>query len=388
MFALMGPRRPSDEELISSLDAAHARVGREERELLRFIAQVDERDIWLEWGARNTAHWFSMRLGISWWKAQRLIVAAKALGHLPRISDALVSGRLSLDKVTELARFATPENEQKLIGWAEKVSGAAIRHKGDLEARRQLEEDIEAEKSRSVDWWYSDEGHFSLQADLPAAQGATIVRALERMAESIPAMPGEKGGSSAPERRADALVALCSARIASDPDPDRATVIVHAQLEGLSANTGGCEVEDGPVLHPESVRRLLCNARMQTVVEDSGGNVVGLGRMHREPSAWMQRQVRYRDRECRFPGCGARRFTQAHHLRFWSHGGRTELENLLLICSFHHKLVHELGWKVTRARDGTVRWFRPSGAEYRAGPSPGRRMPELAAIRRSLSVVH
>jgi hypothetical protein len=108
------------------------------------------------------------------------------------------------------------------------------------------------------------------------------------------------------------------------------------------------------------------------VVETKSGDVVGLGRMTREPSAWMVRQIRYRDRECRFPGCGARRFTQAHHIRWWRNGGRTDLDNLLLICSFHHKLVHEHGWAVKRDADGTVRWFRPGGIRYRAGPSPGK----------------
>jgi len=177
------------------------------------------------------------------------------------------------------------------------------------------------------------------------------------------------------KRRADALVALASCKLSEDPDPDRATVTVHAGLEGLSANTSGCEVEGGTVIHPETVRRLLCNARVQTVVEDGSGNVVGVGQMHREPSAWMQRQVRYRDKECRFPGCGTRAFTQAHHVKFWSHGGRTELDNLLLTCWFHHRLVHEHRWKVTRARDGTVRWFRPDESEYHAGLSPGKRRP-------------
>ena len=167
-----------------------------------------------------------------------------------------------------------------------------------------------------------------------------------------------------PQRRADALLALCSARIAKDPDPDRATVIVHAQLEGLRANSWGAETQDGAVLHPESVRRLLCNARIQTVIEDENANVIAIGPLHREPPVWMQRQVRYRDKECRFPGCGAKAYTEAHHVKFWSHGGRTKLENLLLICSFHHMLVHELRWRVTRSRDGTVTWFRPSGAEY------------------------
>jgi hypothetical protein len=166
------------------------------------------------------------------------------------------------------------------------------------------------------------------------------------------------------------LVALCSARVGSDPDPDRATVVVHARLEGLVNGSGGAELEGGPVIHPETVKRLLCNARVQTVIEDERGDVVGMGRLTREPSPAMVRQIRHRDRECRFPGCGARAFTEAHHVTFWRHGGRTDLDNLVLICSFHHMLVHELGWRLTRD-NGSVRWFRSDGRVYRAGPSPG-----------------
>jgi hypothetical protein len=202
-----------------------------------------------------------------------------------------------------------------------------------------------------------------------------VVRALESAADAIPAMPDETDGSYAQARRADALVALCSARIARDADQDRATVIIHAQLDGIELGIGGCEIDGGPVVHPRTVRRLLCNARVESLLEDRAGNVLGLGRTSREPSAWMLRQVRYRDRECQFPGCGARRFTQAHHVVWWRHGGRTDLDNLLLICSFHHRLVHEHGWSVKRDPDGKVRWFLPGGARYRAGPSPGAEVP-------------
>ena len=319
-----------------------------------------------------------MRLGISCWKARRLIGAARALEDLPAVSEALVSGRLSLDKVSELTRFATEQDEQELTSWAERVSGIAIRQRGDLEIRSRIQDMVEAERQRSVSWWYDGQGGFGLQAYLSAAQGATLALALDRIAQTIPKMPDEQGRSCLPQRRADALVALASTKLSEDADPDRATVIVHAKLEGLAANTGGCEIENGSAVHPEVVRRLMCNARVQTIVEDEGGNVLGVGRMHREPSAWMQRQVRYRDKECRFPGCGARAFTQAHHVKFWSHGGRTELDNLLLICSFHHRLVHELRWKVTRARDGTVRWFRPDESEYH------RRLPGVLRVRRHL----
>jgi hypothetical protein len=104
--------------------------------------------------------------------------------------------------------------------------------------------------------------------------------------------------------------------------------------------------------------------------EDATGQVIRLGRVRREPPEWMLRQVRYRDRECTFPGCGHRRFVHAHHVRWWEHGGSTDLGNLVLICSFHHKLVHEYGWSLSREQDGQVGWFHPDGTRYRAGPAP------------------
>jgi hypothetical protein len=313
-----------------------------------------------------------MRYGISHWKARRWIAAAHALEGLPRLSEAFARGDLGIDKVVELARVATAETEGDLIAWASRISCAAVRRRADLSVRASIESVVDAGRARTVSWWWFDDGRrFGLEAELPAAQGAIVARALERVAEAIPFMPDEEDGCFASARRAEALVAVCSARIAEDADADRATVVIHAQQRGLEDGTGGCEVEDGPVVHPDTARRLLCNARMQTVVEDGDGNVLSLGRVSREPSAWQIRQVRYRDRECRFPGCGARRFTEAHHVVWWRHGGRTDLDNLLLICSFHHRLVHEYGWSVRRTPGDEIEWSRPGGALFDAGPSPG-----------------
>jgi len=360
--------------LVGALDTSQAKVGHAHRELLRLIAEVDRHEAWRDSGARDLAHWLAMRYGLSEWKARRWVAAAHVLEELPRLSEALSAGKLGIDKVAELARFANHETEVGLISWAARVSCAAVRRRGDLEVRASCEDLATAQRDRFLSWWFWDEGRrFGLEAELPAAQGAIVARALQRLAVTIPDMPGEEGQTFLPARRADALLALCSARIADDPDPDRATVVVHATGSSLDRGTGGCEVEDGPVIHPESARRLLCNARVQTVVEDERGHVVDLGRMTREPSAAMVRQVRYRDRECGFPGCGARRFTEVHHIVWWRHGGRTDLDNLLLICSFHHRLVHELGWSIRREADGEVGWFHPDGIRYRAGPRPIRK---------------
>jgi hypothetical protein len=242
--------------------------------------------------------------------------------------------------------------------------------RGDLLARQDIEEAREADQSRSVTWWYSEEGRrFGLQAELPAEQGAVVARALDRLAQQLPVLPGEEDPYYAPARRADALVALASCRLAQDAEPDRATVVIHASVQAL-AGEQGAELEGGPVIHPQTLRRLLCSGRVQVVEEDGAGDPVRVGRMSRVPPAWMLRQLRYRDRECRFPGCGTRRFTQAHHITWWDQGGTTDLDNLVLSCSFHHKLVHEYGWTVRRETDGTVAWFHPDGTRYRAGPGP------------------
>ena len=356
---------------VARADALHVAVGHVQRELLSVLAEIDHAGAWEGDGARDMPHWVSMRYGVSAWKATRWIAAAHALAVLPLTAAALVTGRLPLDKVVELTRFATAETEASLIRWAGRVSCGAIRRKADLERKRERAETVEAERTCSLRWWYEDEGtRFGLEAELPADQGVLVAKALSRLADSMPAMPGEVGPDGVDARRADALVTLCSAKIATDPDPDRATVVVHASLETLAGAERNAEIEDGPVIAPETARRLACDGRIQIVAQGPHGDPIRLGRLTRVPSAPMLRQLRHRDRECRFPGCGKRRFTNAHHVRWWSRGGRTDLDNLVLLCSFHHRLVHEGGWTIDLDAHSDVEWYRPGGARYRAGPAP------------------
>ena len=286
------PNSCSDEELIRRGDAMNARACRAQRELLRVIAEVDRRGAWQDAGARDMAHWVCMRYGISYWKALRWIKASHSLEELPRLSDAFASGGLGIDKVVELTRFATPETEGRLIVWAQGVSSGAIREKGDL-LHRSLQEAQDAQQARTLSWWYfAENSRFGLAAELPAAEGAVVAKALERLADQLPVMPGEEGDWAADARLADALVAVCSARIAEDADPDRATVVIHARVGGSGKDLHSCEIERGPAIHPEVARRLACNGRIQAVIEDAAGQPVRLGRLRREPPDWMLRQLR------------------------------------------------------------------------------------------------
>ena len=246
---------PGDEVVVRDMDGWHERACHAQRRLLSSIAEADRRELWRNDGAHDMAHWLWMRYGISDWKARRWIAAAHALDSLSRIAEAFAAGSIGIDKVLELCRFATTETEEGLLPWANRVSAGVIRARGDQEARRTLEDVRSTERARSLRWWHEDEGRaWHLEASLPSAQGAVVAKAIERLAEQLPVIPGENQAPCADERRADALVALASARIASDPDPDRATVVIHAQA--VAGMPGPGERGEAP-----SAPRACCSRR-------------------------------------------------------------------------------------------------------------------------------
>ena len=206
----------SSKKLVSQLDSLHALQGSVQRQILGVIAQIDAEDAWQGDGARDLAHWVSMRYGLSSWKAHRIVGAARTLPDLTELAASLSSGALGLDKVLELARFASPQTQADLIIWAKRVSTAAVRRRADRSVTADIQREVDAHDDRSLSyWWLEDERRLGLQAELPAAEGARVVRAIERMAATIPTMPEEDPQLSIAARRVDALVALCSSREAS-----------------------------------------------------------------------------------------------------------------------------------------------------------------------------
>ncbi len=138
------------ERLVAKADATHQAIGRAHLDLMRLIVEIDRSQAWQDSGARDTAHWLSMRYGLSSWKAYRWIAAAHKLETLPLISEALAGGEIGIDKVVELTRFATPDDEARLLSWAGEVSCASVRRRADIEARTSRAELLEAERDRSV----------------------------------------------------------------------------------------------------------------------------------------------------------------------------------------------------------------------------------------------
>ena len=206
------------------------------------------------------------------------------------------------------------------------------------------------------------DGGFRLSARLPADDGAVVAAALDRLSDQLPAERADHDGvfESAAARYADALVALASSRLAEDSDADRACVVLHVDAGALAGGEGGAQLEEGSAVGLDVARRLACDGRLEVVAEGERGPI-GVGPARRTIPAWLMRLLRRRDGVCQFPGCGRRRWLQGHHVKHWVDDGPTDLDNLLLTCRPHHKLVHEFGWTVERGPDGhaTFRRERP-----------------------------
>jgi hypothetical protein len=164
---------------------------------------------------------------------------------------------------------------------------------------------------------------------------------------------------------------------------DRYRLLIHLS-ESLVGPDGNWEafLEDGTVLSAEAFRRVSCDGGLVAAAmtsqptnatsEAEGVLHVDLGRQRRAIPSALRRALWLRDAGCRFPGCANRRFVHGHHIRHWAHGGETSLQNLALLCGFHHRLVHEGGFRLRRdSESGALEWFDPRGRPIPDVPSPG-----------------
>lgn len=365
----------STRQALQKLADSNRAVNEAQIELFRWIVECDLRRVYRDDGCDDMARWVSLQLGISMWKARRWLTAAYALDELPLTTETFASGELSLDKLVELTRFATRADEQALLRWATRVSAAAIRDRADRERRASQEELEQVERSRSLTWWWQEESSMlSLQASLPADQGLKLTAAIDRLADRLADAPDEDDPVGALDaRRADALVAMASAAIAGDGDADRATVVVHAEVDALVGGDRSAVAHGGKPLHPKLTEMLTCDSRLQLVLHGPGGRIEGIGSPAHITPRWIRRQVEHRDAfRCTFPNCDRQGFTQVHHIVPWPRG-RTEPDNLVLLCPHHHRLIHVFGWHVSLTRDGISQWFRRDWTPYqpRAGYDVG-----------------
>ncbi|MGB5389973.1 MAG: HNH endonuclease, partial [Thermoanaerobaculia bacterium] len=150
-------------------------------------------------------------------------------------------------------------------------------------------------------------------------------------------------------------------------------VVVHVDEEVLKDPTqsGVSMLEDGTDVSAETSRRLGCDTGKVVMQRDSEGKILDVGRRTRTIPTAIRRALTARDEGCQFPGCGLK-YCEAHHLKHWANGGKTSLDNLVLLCRRHHRAVHEEGYQIEHASNGELRFLRPEGWEIPTVPPPTR----------------
>ena len=355
--------------------ALHAAITAAMSELLDVVAAVDTAESFFCDGSPGTADWLAGTLGLTRKTARSWIRLARGLDAYPPFRDAMAAGRLGVEQVMALVKYVDPDHADAAL--AEEVAGIPAE---DLEAAaRSLRSTSvgQAREDRYQRWHrgrFSDDDRFYLyQGKLPAAEGAIIDTAVARLALQAPR--DERCGlfRDPDSRAADAIVQMASEALAHDGDADRSTVVVHIDGATLAADgdDGTASIEFGPSIPVAAARRLACDGRIQIVAHAADGTTIGVGRTTRKIPHWLERLVRPRDKGCRFPACGRTRWTHAHHIEYWTRDeGPTDLDNLVTLCGYHHRLLHDEGWKVEGEPARTLTWTSNHGDRYEPPDDP------------------
>ena len=310
--------------------------------IVEIVAEIDGDRLWGNTGCRSVAALVAWKTGTSPSNAQTVTAIANRSAEFPRCVEGLREGRLSLDQVGVIAERAADGSDEHYAALAEVATVAQLRTAIKLEPQPQP--DPQPERRRSITKT-SDGQSTTFRITLPKLEAATFDAALqshqdaliaewkrdhddERRAPNRPPLPGAL----------DAFMRLVEAGwdtdVAGRPHGQHTTVVVHVDVTDRVAG-----LHLGPLLTDAERRYLTCDATCEVWFQRHG-QPIGAGRTTRLISRRLRRALEHRHPTCAVPGCGATRGLHAHHIRHWEDGGPTQLDNLVLVCPYHHRLHH------------------------------------------------
>ena len=334
---------------------------------LGLLADYDERS---DVGGDPFERWVAWRFGVSYWEAAELVRVARALRELPAIRGSFERGELTLTKVRALTRVATPSCEQRLLPLAQVLTAPQLDRALRVYQRVSAAQANRQHELEYVNYYWDDDGSLVLYARLASEDGTVLIRALdaakervrERRREQNPATPLTHRFQRPRSQTVEALLDLAHRSLDTNRKPTnharhQPTVVVHVDAATITNDTkpGRCELQDGPVISPETARRLGCDATTLAVTHHNQRPPT-VGRTRRTVPPKLRRTLEARDNHsCQWPGCSNRHHLDAHHKHHWAHGGHTSLDNLILLCWHHHRLLHEGGYTIETDNENGIR---------------------------------
>ena len=330
--------------------------------IAREAAEFAATDAWEEDGSASPIDWMRFNCRMTSTVAANLIAVGERTSELPESTDAMMEGRIGFAHMTAMTRTADAVGasfaETALLEKAEENSPGKFyyickhyRHAAD---RKGFEaEQAELVENRKLSISTCEDGAVLVNGVLDPVGGAAFRTAIEPLAHKS----GAHDDRSLERRQADALVELASG------GGSQAQIQVTSSIETLLGLVGapGAEMEFSLPVCSTTMERLACDSGIARIVLDSESTVIDVGRSKRVVSEPARRALTARDGHCRWPGCDRpASWSAAHHVVHWIHGGTTDLDNLILLCHRHHRMVHEGNWQIVRGDDGRMLTIPPT----------------------------
>ncbi len=354
-------------QLETELISAAERCNASEYELLKLIAEFELRQGFRLWLMNSTAEWLNLKCGITVGTALEKVRVALALLDKPKWSEAFRIGQLSYSKARAMTRVPDADEDALLEAALHRTASQVeawcrrLRNANPASSTRDAQQ---AHRSRWLSCTRDADGMVHLNADLPADVGLLVMKALEIAAQHLPHGEQHEDHSDQEDRehndhedesfcarQADALVDMAKAYLSGGgagkrTQGDRYQVVVHVDESALQHQGGKSDL---PI---NTVERLLCDASAVELIEDGHGHPLDVDRKYRTLPPAQRRALEARDGHCQYPGCTHTLWLEGHHVKPWSRGGKTSVDTSVLMCSRHHRLLHEGGFELSQDADG------------------------------------
>ncbi|MBM4483841.1 DUF222 domain-containing protein [Rhodococcus hoagii] len=399
----------------TGLDICHAI---EQLEALRVatVAEIDERAVSFDTlGFRSVKQWLAANSLLEVPAAARILALGRMLSRQPEIADAFNAGDISAEHAALIGKFCeTPPRgmPNEALDSCRKVlldaaSGPTATTTTVRTCISRLERIFESDELPPSEDTERNEFHASktlngrvaVKGDLDAVTGEMLLTALSALTKPRNLLDDPAEKRTPARQRADAFAEILRRYLDSGEAPveggERPHLSLHVNASDLARSEsahewvnpdgdsdlfGDKDIARMPHMGPLSIataRRLACDCHLTPIVMDDGVPL-NLGRTSRTVSKKQRRALIARDHGCAFPGCGAPpAHCEGHHVKHWADGGPTDLDNLVLLCRYHHQLLHHSHWGVRIGADRHP-WFTPPStvdpfkkpvpAHNRAGP--------------------
>jgi hypothetical protein len=346
-------------------------VDRLELEFSKTAVAFDESKFWDDDGSNSALDWIRFNCRMTSNAAADRIAVGEHLAGLAQSTQAMELGEIGFAHVTVMARTAEALgqrfDESKLLPLARENSPGkfyykCLNYRHSVDAKAYAAAQNEQAENRSLHLSTVEDGSLLINGVLDPVGGAAVRTALEPLARCS----GDHDGRLLDQRYADALVELAQG---GKPANLQVTASVET-LKGMAGAAGG-EMEFSLPISSTAVQRMACDCSVTRVLLDQDSLVIDVGRTKRIVPGPMRRALMNRDGHCRWPGCERpASWCDGHHLVHWKDGGETNLDNLVLLCGRHHRMVHEGQWQLIKLDDGQIMTIAPT-VTFRLPRGPG-----------------